>query len=223
MMDWVKLDPIQLGQWLAPLATSKERGEFVTGLQAGALGALPRIGSTKAEIAGHTAGATLLAAKHEDMEAIRAKKSQAGKAGNAKRWGDRKHVADPSHCDKSAKVGANRKSIARGEERREEQQHPKGDVVVLRSEEGQKNPADHPITAILESLAAQRREESPGWIDALDRDKRLRLGNLRLDLSQAREAHRLAEDDPDADAGGSLRRVNEIRAEIMAMGANPDV
>ena len=223
-MEWVKLDPIQLGQWLAPLTTSKERGEFVTGLQAGALGALPRIGSTKAEIAGHTAGATLLAAKHEDMEAIRAKKSQAGKIGNAKRWGDRKGVANLSQCDKPAKAGANRKSIARGEERREEQQHPKGDVVVLRSEEGQKSPADHPISSLIDHFARRRCEEStPGWLDARDKDRRIRLGVLRLELVEARAAHAVAEADVEADAGATLQRVNEIRHQIMAMGADPDV
>jgi hypothetical protein len=70
---------------------------------------------------------------------------------------------------------------------------------------------EHPIAAILESLTGQRRlEQQPGWIDAMDRDKRLRLGNLRLDPVNL-------------DAGKALQRVNEIRKEIMSMGADPDV
>lgn len=125
MADWVKLDPIQLGEWLAPLRTSRERGEWVTGLQAGALGALLRIGASEAEASGHAAGLALLVAKKDDKEAARVKKSQAGKLGNAKRWGNREGVADPSQCDGFA----SREGIAgdrRGEERRGEENFPQG-------------------------------------------------------------------------------------------------
>ena len=125
MADWVKLDPLQLGEWLAPLRTSRERGEWVTGLQAGALGALLRIGASEAEASGHAAGLALLVAKKDDKEAARVKKSQAGTLGNAKRWGNREGVADPSQCDGFA----SREGVARdrrGEERRGEENFPQG-------------------------------------------------------------------------------------------------
>lgn len=125
MSDWVKLDPLQLGEWLTPLRTSRERGEWVTGLQAGALGALLRIGASEAEASGHAAGLALLVAKKDDKEAARVKKSQAGKLGNAKRWGNREGVADPSQCDGFA----SREDVAgdrRGEERRGEENFPQG-------------------------------------------------------------------------------------------------
>jgi hypothetical protein len=232
-MDWVKLDPIQLGKWIAPFRKNREIGEFFVGFQSGCLGAILRVGATKPEISGHEAGFSLLVSKNEDKELNRLKKSEAGKIGNAKRWGDRKPPEDPSLCDTSAtRKGVaqrafrdsqnDRTGVARGEERREEQQHPSGDVVVLRSEEQQKNQAEHPISVILESLVSKRREESPGWIDAMDREKRMRLGNLRLDLVAAQKILRMAEDDLDADAGKALRDVNGIRAEIMFMGSDPD-
>lgn len=85
MTDWVKLDPLQLGEWLAPLRSTKERGEWVTGLQSGALGALLRLGATDAEAAGHSAGLSLLAAKAADKAAA----SELQRARANARWGKR--------------------------------------------------------------------------------------------------------------------------------------
>ena len=182
MADWVKLDPLQLGEWLAPLRTSRERGEWVTGLQAGALGALLRIGASEAEASGHAAGLALLVAKKDDKEAARVKKSQAGKLGNAKRWGNREGVADPSQCDGFA----SREGVAgdrRGEERRGEENFPQGG-----------NGAPPPIDEIPEwkrnKAEAHRREIADlrpivERLEAIPADKLRPEARARLDKARA--------------------------------------
>lgn len=184
MADWVKLDPIQLGEWLAPLRSARERGEWVTGLQAGALGALLRLGATEAEAAGHAAGLALLAAKKDDKEAARAKKSEAGKLGNAKRWGNREGIAEESQRDGFA----NPEGVAgdrRGEERRGEENFPQGGngapPPIDETPEWKRNKAEahrreiadlRPIVERLEAIPA----------DKLRPEARARLDKARADI-----------------------------------------
>lgn len=125
MADWVKLDPVALGEWLGAFSSSRERGEWAFGFQAGSLGGMLRPGATKPETDGYTKGAQLRKEAKDDKDKIREKKSEAGKQGNAKRWAPRQGVAEGSHCDGFA-TGDGVAEVSPGEERRGEENFPKG-------------------------------------------------------------------------------------------------
>lgn len=121
--DWVKLDPIQLGSWLAPWRTSRERGEWVVGLQAGALGALLRLGATPAEEAGHAAGAALLEAKRADKRAA----SELQRARAQVRWNKRATAeVEPDAGDMPRHVSGTIPAMPREEKRGEESSPQEG-------------------------------------------------------------------------------------------------
>ena len=124
-MSWVKLDPVQLGEWLGEFSSSRERGDWVFGFQAGSLGAMLRPGASKPEAHGHEKGSQLRREAKEDKERLREKKSDAGKIGNAKRWGNRTPVANGSQCDDFATPELVAQ-VSPGEERRGEEILPRG-------------------------------------------------------------------------------------------------
>lgn len=189
MADWVKLDPVELGEWLGAHSSSRERGEWVFGFQAGALGAMLRPGATKPEVSGHAKGAQLRKDAKDDKDRIREKKSEAGKQGNAKRWGGREPVADPSQCDGDA----SRKPVAvvsPGEERRGEENFPKGGNgdpspsneipvwKVIQSE--RENKAESARRKIADLRPSVDRWEAMG--DRLKPDAKERLEKARADI-----------------------------------------
>lgn len=122
MADWVKLDPVALGEWLGAYSTSRERGEWVFGFQAGALGALLRPGATKPEVSGHAKGAQLRKEKDEDKNAV----SEKQRARVKQRW-DRRRGADTGSVPRyqSGKGETDTDPIP-GEEKRGEENSPQG-------------------------------------------------------------------------------------------------
>lgn len=182
MADWVKLDPVELGEWLGAFSSSRERGEWAFGFQAGALGAMLRPGATKPEVSGHAKGAQLRKDAKDDKDRIREKKSEAGKQGNARRWGNREPVADLSQCDGDAI----RKTVAEaspGEERRGEENFPKGG-------NGAPLPDETPEWKCCKAEAARRKiadlrpsvERWEAMGDRLKPDARERLEKARTDI-----------------------------------------
>jgi len=190
--DWVKLDPVVLGEWLGAFSTSRERGEWAFGFQAGALGAMLRPGATKPEVDGHAKGAQLRKEAKDDKDRMREKKSEAGKQGNARRWGNREPVAPGSQCDNDA----SRKPVAEvspGEEKRGEENFPKGgngadapppspDEIpvwkVIQSE--RENKAEAARRKIADLRPSIERWEAMG--DRLKPDARERLEKARADI-----------------------------------------
>lgn len=177
MADWVKLDPIQLGEWLAPLRSARERGEWVTGLQAGALGALLRLGATEAEAAGHAAGLALLAAKTADKASV----SDLQRARANARW--KKNAAAQSEFMPRHELGTD-PAMPR-EERRGEENFPQGGngapPPIDETPEWKRNKAEahrreiadlRPIVERLEAIPA----------DKLRPEARAKLDKARADI-----------------------------------------
>lgn len=124
MENWVKLDPETLAAALEGRSVTA-CGEWIIGFQAGASGAMLHRNSSEDESAGHAAGTEARAQSIADRQRVKDSKRAAGQLGNAKRWGDRKHVAEVSRCDDFA----SRKTIAEvspREERRGEEIIPLG-------------------------------------------------------------------------------------------------
>lgn len=136
MSDWVKLDPVALGEWLGAFSSSRERGEWAFGFQAGALGAMLRPGATKPEIDGHAKGALLRKEKEEDKNSISEKqrarvqarwnKHSAGDTGSIPRYGSGTEKNDTTELPREERRGDRSKDLPPTPPTGDETETPKG-------------------------------------------------------------------------------------------------
>ena len=177
MADWVKIDPIALGERLSPLQSMKARGEGVSGFQWGIGGGLPRIGATPAEKDGHAYGISRREQAKQDKAEESARKRVAAEA----RWGKQ----GKSRSDAAAYPPDDADAML-GEEKRGEENFPKGgngasapppdgtpDWKLNKAEAYRREIADH-------RLVVDRLEAIPA--DKLRPDARAKLEQTRADI-----------------------------------------
>jgi hypothetical protein len=129
MDDWVKVSASDLGTALGAWRTMRERGEWVTGAQAGCSGALLRLGASPAESAGHAWGVSRKEAAAQDKARLSQERSESGKRGAAMRWGsyppsqtDGIAIAPPLALPQVLPSQSSWQTDSRGEEKRGEEE-----------------------------------------------------------------------------------------------------